>query len=295
MKNISILFTLFVLLILFSCDDKTKELVLNDKYCKANWAICSILNSKAIKNSSDERIIKIAILDSGINDNHSALKGLVKSSYNAINDSLETQDFFGHGTAIAGIIAAKPNKENVTGILSNVQLFDVQVLDEKGRGKIESVIKGIQWSIEQDVDIINMSFGFQNDSDLLKAAIKEALNQGIVIVAAAGNTFGLYTDYPAKYEGVLSISAIDVQLQHYSLAATGKIDFVAPGVDIPILGEINNEHIVSGTSFATAYATSIIAYHLSKSSNSDIFSSEVIAIKNVGNKKYNGHGMLYIP
>lgn len=295
MKNFFLFFILFVLLIMASCDDESTELVLNDKECKVNWAICSILKSNVIKKSSNERIIKIAILDSGINNNHTALKGLVKSSYNAINDSLKTQDLYGHGTAIAGIIAAKPNKENITGILPDVQLYDVQVLDEKGYGKIESVIKGIQWSIKQDVDIINMSFGFQNDSDLLKAAIKEALDQGIVIVASAGNTFGLYTDYPAKYEGVLSISAIDVQLQNYSLAATGKIDFVAPGVDIPILGEINNEHIVSGTSFATAYATSVIAYHLSKSSNSDIFSSEVIGIKNVGNKKYSGNGMLYIP
>lgn len=295
MKKTFVVFILFVLLITSSCDDKTTELILNEKECKVNWAICSIVNSKIIKNSSNGSILRIAILDSGINNNHTALKGVVKNSYNAINDSLETEDFFGHGTAIAGIIAAKPNNENVTGILSDVQLYDVQVLDERGQGKIESVIRGIEWSIEQDVDIINMSFGFQKDSDLLKSTIKKALDQGIVIVAAAGNTFGVYTDYPAKYEGVLSISAIDIQLKHYSLAAAGKIDFVAPGVDIPILGKINNEHIVSGTSFAAAHATSIIAYHLSQSSNSDIFSSEVIDVKNVGNKKYNGHGMLYIP
>lgn len=144
------------------------------------------------------------------------------------------------------------------------------------------------------MDIINISFGFEKDSELLKSAINEAISQGIIIVASAGNTLGLYTEYPAKYPNVLSISAIDKNLKYYSLAATGKVDFVAPGVDIPIIGKINGRKIVSGTSFATAYASAIIGYHISMSNNTNILSSKIIGVKNLGNEKHYGNGLIYI-
>lgn len=295
MRKLLILVVLFfVLLILSACSNKSSEILLKEEDCHKNWAVCSVINSKVI-NESSNRAVKIAILDSGVNSDYAALKDKVEASYNTFNNTSQTLDSLGHGTAIAGIISARPNKDNITGVLPSAKLYDVQVLDERGNGKIENVVKGIRWSIKQDIDIINISLGFQKDSELLRDAINDALKQDIIIVAAAGNTFGMSTDYPAKYPGVLSISAVDQELASYSLAATGKIDFVAPGVNIPIIGKINDNNIVSGTSFATAYATSVIGYHLSNSNNTNILSSDVIEVKNLGNKKYNGNGILYIP
>ncbi|MGP7816768.1 S8 family serine peptidase [Niallia sp. 01092] len=296
MRRFSTPFLLIVFIAVFtSCTQKNSEIVLNSKDCERNWAVCNVLESKKIK-MPDKANIKIAILDSGINRNHEAIKAQVKKTYNATNGQKKTYDSFGHGTAIAGIIAAKPNKENVIGIFPSAHLYDVQVLDKNGSGKIEDVVKGIRWSIEQKVDIINISFGFQKNSEVLEKAINDALEKGIIIVAAAGNTFGLYTDYPAKYPGVISISAVDKEFNHYSLAATGKINLVAPGVDIPIIGRIRGKNIVSGTSFATAYATGIIAFNLSNGSpKTNILSSNLLKIKELDNKKYTGKGFLYIP
>ncbi|MFH3733187.1 S8 family serine peptidase, partial [Acinetobacter baumannii] len=102
-------------------------------------------------------------------------------------------------------------------------------------GKIADIISGINWSVEQGVDIINLSFGFSKDDPKLREAIRNASNKGIIIIAATGNTIGLSTDYPAKYPEVLSISAIDKDMKLYAYAGQGKVDFVAPGVDVPVL------------------------------------------------------------
>lgn len=284
------------LVVTSGCDKNSSKIVLSKSDCERNWAVCTIFESKKIDTSDKGEIVKIAILDSGIDKTHETLKNQVKKSYNAISNQHNTRDSFGHGTAIAGIIAAKRNDENVTGVFPASHLYDVKVLDKNGSGKIEDVVKGIRWSIEQKVDIINLSFGFQKDSKDLKQAIDDALSNGIIIVAAAGNTFGLYTDYPAKYPGVISVSAVNEKLNHYSLAAAGKIDIVAPGVEIPIIGMIRGEKQVSGTSFAAAYATGVIAYALANgSNNSDVIRSKFVSLKELDNKKYNGQGLLYIP
>ncbi|PKG27421.1 hypothetical protein CWS20_18700 [Cytobacillus horneckiae] len=132
--------------------------------------------------------------------------------------------------AVAGIIAAKG--EVIKDVVNKPIIYDVKVLNKKGEGKIESVVDGINWSIKNNVDVINISFGFSSDREGLKKAINKAYDNGIIIIAASGNTMGLSVDHPANYENVLSKSLLNEDLQIDTYAATGKIDYSAPGVDV---------------------------------------------------------------
>lgn len=160
---------------------------------------------------------------------------------------------------IASIIASTSFEKIPIGINNQIELYDVQVLDEMGLGDIEHTISGIKWAIENKVDIINMSYGFSKNDPLFHEVIQRAQDAGIILVAASGNTIGFSTDYPAKYKEVLSISAIDKQKDIFLYAGKGKVDYVAPGVDVPVLYENGKIDEKTGTSFATAYATGIIS------------------------------------
>lgn len=227
--------------------------------CRSNWAICSI-NKQTNSTSHTKREIKIAIIDSGIDDKKAQVN-IVKR----FSNKHELKDTYGHGTAIASIIASKESN-SIEGIYPEALIYDVNILDENGNTSIDEVIKAVEWCISQKVDIINMSFGIENDDIRLYETIKKAINNDIIIVSAAGNTLGMYTEYPAKYEEVLSISAVDKEMNLFKYAAKGKVDFVAPGVDIEAIkiGNLSNQKKLSGTSFATAYATGIIATLLSE-------------------------------
>jgi len=224
-----------------------------------NWGLNLLFPYDKTQNKHLAVPIKIAIIDSGINNKIVALKGKVKESYNFVDDVTQTNDKFDHGTMVASIISADFNIFTVSGVNPNTHIYDAQVLDENGEGTIENIINGINWAIDKKVDIINISFGIPTRDSLLEKTVDNALSKGIVIVAAAGNNYGMSADYPASFEGVYSISAIDDSLKLYNQAANGKIDFVAPGVDVPVINHDGTLKKVSGTSFATAYATGAIS------------------------------------
>ncbi|CAM5679456.1 Peptidase S8/S53 domain-containing protein OS=Lysinibacillus sphaericus OX=1421 GN=LS41612_13265 PE=3 SV=1 [Lysinibacillus sphaericus] len=144
----------------------------------------------------------------------------------------------------------------------NVEIYNVKVLNTKGKSDFQTVINGIEWSIKNDVDIINISFGFETNNLEFEKVIKKALAEGIIIVAASGNTLGLRVDYPAKYEGVISVSALKPDFTSYSYSGKGKIDYAAPGKNILSTDKNGGYSIFNGTSFAAAFVTGSIAYLL---------------------------------
>ncbi|WP_253275512.1 S8 family peptidase [Rossellomorea aquimaris] len=212
--------------------------------------------------------IKIAVLDSGINGSHEDLSGKVVNSYNALSPGKAISDESGHGTAIGGIIAANDNEIGTVGVAPDAEIYDVKVLDSMNKSNTKAVIRGIEWAINEEVDLMNMSFGLQNDIPELSNAINKAIDAGIIVVAASGNTMGLSVDYPAKYENVLSISAVNKNFQRSNMSAKGKIDYAAPGVDIYSTTSDGSYDTFSGTSFAAAYFTGILALILSDNENS---------------------------
>lgn len=210
-------------------------------------------------NSNTKGPLKVAILDSGINKEHEDLENLKFYEYNVIKKGEKIEDKLGHGTAIAGIIAAEDNEVGVVGLLKNVEMYDVKLLDDKGNGDIHDLIEAIEWCIENEVDIINLSFGFHTENESLKEVIDRALLEGIIIIAAIGNTYGMRGDYPALYEGVYSITSVNENLKRSSFAAKKNIDFAMPGENIYTTDRDGGYSSFSGTSFATAYATGIIS------------------------------------
>jgi minor extracellular protease Epr len=235
--------------------------------------------------------IKVAILDSGINKHHQEFEGITFEEFNAIHPGEPIEDEFGHGTAIAGIIAAQG--KNMRGVFQKVELFDVKVLDDNGKGKVEHVIRGIQWCMEQKVDIIHISFGFQKNYEELHSVIQKAVRQDIVFVAAAGNTLGTSVDYPAKYKEVLSVASINEELKRDPLSAKGKIDYSAPGVNIQSTNKDGGYSIFHGTSFSAAFTTGAIACLKSQESSQSIELKEyTMDLGKTGYDDHFGHGVL---
>ncbi|MED4129766.1 S8 family serine peptidase [Shouchella miscanthi] len=233
--------------------------------------------------------LKIAILDTGISDNHKDILNISKR-YNAIEKTNETFDDNGHGTAIASIIYSEVKDISST---SKPLLYDVKVLDEKGTATPETIAHAIEWCIDQEVDIINMSFGLIEDKKIVKDAIKKANDLNIISVAAAGNTYGLGTDYPAAYDGVISITAINEDDKRLPSSAKGKIDFSVLGEDLLSLDEDKEFFRYTGTSFAAAYATGIIAKKLDSGVEKDLIYGELVSSAVfLGEENIYGHGKL---
>ncbi|WP_426273808.1 S8 family serine peptidase [Exiguobacterium sp. R-17] len=256
MNKLSIFFLIiFFTSFLSSCNLDNSR---NDVNCFENWSICKTLSQKKYKIDL-KRKTKIAILDSGITKNDTSLK--ITKTFDTLSSTPNKKTLLHHGNAVHNILSNQLSAFNNKKLFDYIEVYDVRVLNPNGKGTLEDVVQGIEWSIENKVDVINISFGFQRNYPELKKVIAKANSLNIVVVAAAGNNFGLSTDYPAKYSNVLSISSINQKNQIDPFASTGKVDFVAPGVNLPL--EIdkskNQNQLVSGTSFATAIATGIIS------------------------------------
>lgn len=244
------------------------------------------------KQPTSETKLNIAILDSGINSaetnvtHHDVLKSQISS------------DEYGHGTGVFHVL--KKHMEEL-GTWDGTSIHSVKVMDNKGNVTKDAFIKGMEYAMIQDVDLINISFGFNHDDPNVREAIDRATKKGVLIVAAAGNNFGMQSDYPARYENVVSVNAYDTSKNRVPrYAAKGKIDFVAPGEGIFTRNQFDEKIKVSGSSFATPYITAIIASYLSQERNinkgfdemvNDLRSRAIITKGMHGKEEYIGFGM----
>ncbi|MGE6378656.1 S8 family peptidase [Peribacillus muralis] len=245
--------------------------------------------------------VVVAVLDSGINHNHTDLEGIVKKSYNALDDSDDLSDNFGHGTAIAGLIASK-NHDSI-GISKNAFIYSVKVIQDNGEVNVSDFIRGLRWAIDENVDVINVSLGFNSGFNELKDIVDEAVNKGIIIVASSGNTNGLNAQYPARFENVISVGVVNEQLLPTKLSAIGKIDFVAPGINLITLDHHGGYSQFSGSSFSTAIVSGLIAENLNsikidKDKNTFPEIMDLLKKKSIGinhNKEIVGSGLPTFP
>lgn len=243
--------------------------------------------------------INIAILDSGIYADHSDFGSKIKEGVNFVNKDQLPIDDGGHGTLIAGIISAKHNNMGIDGVAPDANIYPLKVLDKWGNGEIGHVIEAIYWCIDNNIDIINMSFAISENSTELDRAIRRALDANVIIVAAAMNSYGNDVGYPAANDGVVSVTAIDAKSNLSQTGPYGKVDFSAPGVDV-LSTSINNDYsYVSGTSIATPYITGIIALLLQRepSARLDIYKELLAYVVDLGvggKDPYYGEGTIYL-
>ncbi len=203
--------------------------------------------------------IKVAVIDTGIEHTHPDLNGNYKGGYDFLNNDADPMDDNGHGTHVAGIIAAENNNFGVVGVAPEAYLYGVKVLGSGGTGVTSDAIAGIEWSISNGMQVITMSFGSSSYSKAFQDIIDQAYNQGIVLVAAAGNNAGAIS-YPAKYSSVIAVTATDINDNIASFSNFGpEAELAAPGVNIYSTYKGSTYATLSGTSMSTPHVTGTVA------------------------------------
>lgn len=225
--------------------------------------------------------VRVAIIDTGIDYTHPDLNDNYMGGYNFVNNNADPMDDNGHGTHVAGIVAAEDNDFGVIGVAPEAYLYGVKVLDRNGSGYFSDVIAGIDWSVQNGMQVISMSLGANTGSDALKAACDNAYNAGVLLVAAAGNDgnhlgTGDSVDYPARYESVIAVAATDSSSSNTraSWSSTG------PAVELSAPGVIINSTLFGGA-YGTKSGTSMAAPHVSGTA-ALVFKSDETAWKLAG-------------
>ncbi|AJD92172.1 hypothetical protein JMA_28550 [Jeotgalibacillus malaysiensis] len=209
----------------------------------------------------------VAVLDTGVDHTLADLREnvLVAKGFNMIDENTNAIDNHGHGTHVAGVIAADNNNGySMAGINQSVKIMPVKVLNDEGRGTNEQVARGIKYAVDNGAHVINMSLGSSEASKVIEDALIYAKEKGVTVVAASGNDGEALLSYPGSSHYTISVGATDSydQVSDYSNYGVG-LDVVAPGTQIPSLVPDGNVTYFNGTSMATPHVAAIAAYLLS--------------------------------
>lgn len=273
------------------------DLTADDQFYRSQWSLQKIHAPEAWDISIGSSQIIVAVVDTGVDYNHrdlqqnmwvneAELNGIVGRDddrngyiddiygYNFIYNNNDPADDHGHGTHVAGIIAAKGNnKLDIAGICWSARIMALKFMGSGGEGTTADVILALHYAVENGADIISNSWGSNSESKALKDAIDYAYSQGVILVAAAGNDNSNLPHYPAGYENVFSVTATDIDDNRWPLSNYGDwVDIAAPGVNILSLkadgtsqGRSYNPStvVMSGTSMATPHVAGACALLLS--------------------------------
>lgn len=202
---------------------------------------------------------KVAVLDTGVT-RHSTLPDSRVTHVDLVNDGQEPN---GHGTAMASLIAGEDAANG--GVAPATQILDIRVADTNGESNTALVAEGIMKAVDSGARVINISLGTTGDSVVLRRAVEYALSNNVLVVAAAGNEQLNALAYPAGYEGVISVGAVDANGNQAYFSNSGEgLVLAAPGVGI--ISAYSGDIMVmsSGTSQATAITTGVVSTLLSQ-------------------------------
>jgi thermitase len=212
--------------------------------------------------------IKVAVLDSGVANDNPDINPKVVARANFTNGETG-DDNYGHGTHVAGIVAATANNtQGVAGTCPGCTILDGKVLNDSGIGSSSGLADGINWAVSNGAKVINMSLGVRA-SRTLEAAVNNAWNQGVVLVAAAGNGGNQTKIYPGAYPNVIAVGATDNKDAKASFSTYGAswVDIAAPGVNVYstfpnhtfVLGTQNNRSFGYDVGNGTSMSSAIVA------------------------------------
>lgn len=215
--------------------------------------------------------VKIGIIDSGCDLDHPDLK---ITSFKNFTESNSAEDTSGHGTHVAGIIAAQGNVYGVLGVAPDAEIHIYKALDGNS-GSIKGIIDALKTAIDDKMDIINMSLGTPSQVSGLEKLCKKAQQQGIIVVVASGNS-GLQENYfPAAYDSCISVGATDENMKVAYFTTYGQeLDIVAPGAEILSTYLDGSYAVLSGTSMAAPFVSGCIA--LMKQSGIEVTYNSII-------------------
>jgi len=223
------------------------------------YALAKLSVSAAHERATGKQI-RIAVIDTGVDQRHPGLEGAVVASYDATANGRAVPHL--HGTAIAGIIGARATLRGVapSAQILAVRAFSASSRTSHGEADSMSLARAMNWSEIQGVQIINMSFAGPKDL-LLEKLIEAAHSRGIIMVAASGNAGAKAAPlYPAAHKAVIAVTATDWADKLYKQANQGRhITIAAPGVDILVLAPSGKFGMMSGTSMASAHIAGLAA------------------------------------
>jgi subtilisin len=230
------------------------------EHIRIPWGVRHIRAPDIWSRSTGKRV-KIGVVDTGIDYYHPDLRGRISRGINLIHRSMLPHDDNGHGTHIAGTIAASNGQNGMLGVSPGALIYPIKAFDHNGTAYVSDIIAGIDWCVRNRMNIINMSFGMRQYSSALHDAVRRAHQAGIVIVASSGND-GKRTmvDYPARLPQTISVGAITRSNAVAAFSNKGKdIDIYAPGDKIHSTWLSGKYNELSGTSMATSHVSGTIA------------------------------------
>ncbi|MDR1453939.1 MAG: S8 family serine peptidase [Candidatus Margulisbacteria bacterium] len=218
--------------------------------------------------------VKIAILDTGVSLNHPDLKDKLLAGYDFANNDADPDDDHdytdskgrsrSHGTTVTGLAAASgDNGQGIAGLDWNARIIPIKVMDSSGEGRTDDIIKGIRFAVEQGADVLNMSLGQPGYDQALEKACEDAVKNGVILVAAGGNTGGENPLYPAAYASVLSVGSVG-SVGNRSWFSVKRCDVMAPGesmystVYFDDAGDNGYANNGSGTSYAAPLVSGLM-------------------------------------
>jgi subtilisin len=230
---------------------------------RRDWGHTNLKLADAQKLATGKGVL-VAVLDTGIDQDHPDLKGAVVEGKDFTNSRSGAADVQGHGTHCAGIIGARLNDKGVVGAAYDCELLNVKVLGDSGSGSDVGIAAGIDYAIERKAKVISGSLGSGQPSQRIIEAVNRALKANIICIFAAGNdgpregTVG----WPGAMEGVVCVAATDKGNVVASFSSRGRqIEIAAPGVQIDSTYPGGRYALLSGTSMATPYVSGIAALY----------------------------------
>jgi subtilisin family serine protease len=212
----------------------------------------------------------------------------------------------GHGTAMASVIAAKPGASPVQGIAPGCPVLIVRAFSADGYGEDDDIVRGILYAVRRGARVISCSFGDEVPSQMMAEAIRYAVSQGVVVVASSGNGVGARPHYPSGFPEVISVGAVSFDPERGSyflwpLSGYSRVDWVAPGDQVPVLLPGGLLRSLSGTSLSAAITSAAVALLLSQHptlSPEEVRATLASAALDVGSPGwdiYTGSGLLRLP
>jgi len=240
----------------------------NDTDWSAQWGLRRIGMPSVWDRTRGSGNVVVAVLDTGVAGGHPDLQGAILPGFNLVDPAKGPNDDNGHGTAVAGIIAARANNhEGVAGVCWTCSILPIKVLGADGTGDTSQVAAGIVRAADAGARVINMSLGGPVDARTLDDAISYAAEKGAILVAAAGNNGTSAQFYPAANPDVISVAATDESDHLYSWSNFGTwVQIAAPGCNAaPALSR--SYVLFCGTSSAAPVVAGLAAPLLSEQPN----------------------------
>lgn len=257
------------------------------KFCASTFSYNETLNynltkiniTSAWQSCFQGQAIKVAVIDTGVDLDHPDLQANMISGKSFVSGVSSPDDDEGHGTHVAGIVAAVNNNGGVIGVAPKAKIMPIKVLNSQGSGTIFAVADGIEWAADNGAKVINLSLAGTGNSSTLEAAVNYAYNQGVLLVAAGGNcgdanyflngcSFQDQTVYPGAYSNVVAVASTTSSDSQSSFSNEGSyIDIAAPGSGIFSTYASGGYATMSGTSMASPHVAGLAALIWSQDSS----------------------------